>query len=225
MTRALLILLLLWPFCTLGAQDTLATGHSGIPRLTLKTNATTLLNIFKPSAMITADLRLAPRWSMDIGAGAFLVSSFFADKPGEHYYGLRARAGMKYFFSLQPDVSWHLGMEAKYNQVQHAYWGRVLRQGGQFEQILLIDRRVKSIGAALRIGVQLYLGRHKRMLVDFYTGFGFVTNNVIEKNLPPDAERLFDEVFQTFRDDYQYPTGRRTIPDFLLGIHMGYLFW
>lgn len=151
MTRAL-FLLFLWPFCAISAQDSLSIRQPGIPRLTLKTNATTLLNAAKTSAMLTADLRLAPRWSVDIGAGSFLFSSFFAENPGEHYYGLRARAGMKYFFSLRPNASWHLGIEAKYNDVQHAYWERLLRQGGQFEQTMLIDRTVKSIGAALRTG-------------------------------------------------------------------------
>lgn len=224
MSRAL-ILLFLWPLCTLYAQDSPVERPDGIPRLTLKTNATTLLNASKTSAMLTADLRLAPRWSADIGAGSFLFSSFFANNTGEHYYGLRARAGMKYFFSLRPNASWHIGWEAKYNDVQHAYWERLLRQGGQFEQTMLIHRNVKSAGAALRTGVQMYLGPDKRLLLDFYTGFGFQVNDVTESNRPPDAERLFPRGFLISREDFIYPAGRKTIADYLLGMHIGYSFW
>lgn len=225
MIRALILAVLL-PFGSLQAQDSLtALSPPRLPRLTLKTNATTLLNTAKTSAMLTADIRLARRWSLDLGAGAFLFSSYFADNPGEHYHGLRARAGMKYFFSMWPNASWHMGMEAKYNDVQHAHWERFLRQGGQFEQILLIDRHVKSTGAALRTGVQMYLGPDKRLLLDFYTGVGFLANNVTEINRPPDAERISQREFLFSRDNFKYSTGRQTIADYLLGMHIGYLFW
>lgn len=224
MIRALLLFCLL-PFGALHAQDSLLAQRNRIPRLTLKTNITTLLNTAKTSAMLTADLRLAPRWSVDLGAGSFLFSSFFANNPGEHYYGLRARAGLKYFYSLKPGASWHVGIEGKYNDVDHAYWESVLRQGGQFEQILLIDRQVKSTGAALRTGVQMYLGPDKRLLLDFYTGVGFMANDVTESNRPPDAERLFQGGFLFSRDDFKYPIGRQTRADYLLGLHIGYSFW
>ncbi len=224
MIRALLLFCLL-PLGALHAQDSLATQTNRIPRLTLKTNATTLLNTAKTSAMLSADLRLARRWSVDLGVGSFLFSSFFANNPGEHYSGLRGRAGMKYFFSLRPGASWHVGIEGKYNDVDHAYWESVLRQGGQFEQILLIDRKVKSTGAALRTGVQIYLGPDKRLLLDVYTGVGFLANNVTESNRPPDAERFFTGGFLFSRDDFLYPIGRQTRADYLLGMHIGYSFW
>lgn len=223
MIRALILAIFL-PFCSLQAQDSLVPQAPRIPRLTLKTNVTTLLNTAKTSAMLTADLRLARRWSVDLGAGAFLFSSFFADDPGEYYYGLRARAGMKYFFSLRPDASWYVGMEAKYNDIQHAYWERLLRQGSQFEQIFLMDRNVKSTGAALRIGAQFYFNADRRLLLDVYTGVGFLDNHVTESNLPPDAERPFRGRLFT-RESLMYEPGRQTIADYLLGLHIGYSFW
>jgi len=226
MIRALLLFCLL-PLGTLHAQDSVATKTHSIPLLTLKTNATTLLNTAKTSAMLTADLRLARRWSVDMGVGSFLFSSFFANDPGEHYYGLRARAGFKYFYSLRSGASWHVGVEGKYNDVNHAYWERVLRQGGQFEQIILIDRKVKSKGAALRTGVQFYFNSDRRLFLDVYTGIGFMANNVTESSRPPDAERSFREgLFVLFsRDDFRYPLGRQTKADLLLGLHIGYAFW
>jgi len=224
MIRALLLFCLL-PLGALHAQDSLATQTHSIPLLTLKTNATTLLNMAKTSAMLTADLRLARRWSVDLGVGSFLFSSFFANDPGEHYYGLRARAGLKYFYLLRPGASWHVGIEGKYNDVDHAYWETVLRQGGQFEQILLIDRNVKSRGAALRTGVQFYFDPDRRLLLDVYTGVGFMSNNVTESSRPPDAERFFTGGFLFSRDDFRYPIGRQTRADFLLGLHIGYAFW
>lgn len=223
MIRALILLAVLLPVGSLQAQDSLAPQASRIPRLTLKTNVTTLLNTAKTSAMLTADLRLAPRWSVDIGAGSFLFSSFFADDPGEHYYGLRARAGMKYFFSLRPEASWYAGFEAKYNDIQHAYWERLLRQGGQFEQVFLVDRSVKSTGAALRIGAQFYFNADRRLLLDVYTGIGFMANHVAESNHPPDAEPITRGLFSA--DDFMYLNGRHTIADYLLGMHIGYSFW
>lgn len=222
MFRTLLLLALL----SAGALQAQDSTFTGIPRLTLKTNVTTLLNPAKTSAMLTADLRLARRLSLDAGGGAFLFSSVFADDDGEYYRGLRARGGIKYFPVLKPDFSWHIGIEAKHNNVNHRYWERVLRQGGQFEQILLLQRRVQSTGAALRTGVQFYLGDDKRLLLDLYIGMGFLANHVTETNRPPDAEPLFFRDFQFFSErSFRYLPGRSIIADYLMGMHIGYSFW
>lgn len=192
-----------------------------IPAVVLKTNATTLLNPFKQSVMLTADIRLARQLSVDVGLGAFLSSSTFANQVGESYRGPRLRAGMKYYYEIRDQFMFYFGAEAKHNSVVNRQWSTVLRQGGQFQEIILIKREVNTWGGAGRFGGQFYMGAKKRVVVDLYVGAGWSAHHVAF-GLPPDAERRLRD-FQLF--NFEYPAGRSNNLDILFGWHLGYAFW
>jgi hypothetical protein len=215
--RLLLMLCLFLP-AALSGQDSLA--RPDIPRLTIKTNPLTVMNYFKPSASLHLDLRLSRRFGLDLGAGAIFDSSIFADHKGESYRGPRFRAGLKYYHQIEESAAFHVGIAAKYNDVTHMFFRRALRQGGRYEEILLNKRKVKSYGAALQYGVQLYLGDDRRLLLEPYAGFG-VSWNKVSISLPPDAELLRDRRFFTF----EFPEGTSPWFDILLGFHIGYVLW
>lgn len=178
------------------------------------------MNPYKQSASLHADLRLSPRFSLDLAAGAIFDSFFFANEKGESYRGPRYRAGLKYFYQIRPAAAQHVGIEARYNDVTHLFFRGALRQGGRYEEILLNERSVKSYGLALRYGVQFYLGNTRRLLLEPYGGFGAAWNQV-SIFLPPDAELLPDRRFFTF----EFREGTSPWFDILLGFHIGYVLW
>lgn len=201
---------------TLFAQS--SPERNAIPAVVLKTNMTTLVNIYKQSAMLSADFRIAPRASIDLGAGYFLSSLTFARRQEESYTGPRLRAGFKYYYELTPRHIWSIGAEAKYNYVTHRSWENYLRQGGQYQETLMRDRRVTSKGMAARWSGLFFLGPEKRIVLEPYLGLGYVAHRVEIRNVPPDAELLRE--FRLFI--FEFPQGRSAGLDFLLGFHLGY---
>ncbi|MBK9338580.1 MAG: hypothetical protein IPM98_19450 [Lewinellaceae bacterium] len=191
------------------------------PRLALKANLMPLINPAKQAVALAADLRVAPRFGVDVGVGYVFNSTNFARFKGESYQGMRWRAGAKYFLDLTPDLAFHIGFEAKYNDITNIQIKRVLRQGGQYIELLEIDRKVRTTGYALRLGWQFYSGPDKRFLVEPFLGFGVATHRVT-RNLPPDAELL-----ETGGDlfSFEYEPGKTSTPDMLLGVYLGYAFW
>lgn len=200
-----------------------ATDPHPIPRLIVKTNATTLINVYKPAVALTADLRVAPRFSVDASAGAILGSPIFAPRQGDTYSGLRLRSGFKYFADISENDAFHIGLEAKYNDVTNTRQRTVLRQGGQYRQIMPTDRLVRTIGFAGRLGWHFYSGANRRLLLELYTGIGGAWHTVKRAGLPPDAQpvEFEDRVFFNF----EYPNGKSSTLDLLLGLHIGYAIW
>lgn len=191
-----------------------------IPPYIIKTNATTLLNPFKQAVMLTADIRIAPRWSVDIGGGAFLYGVTFVTREGDSYRGGRWRAGFKYFTRRTDTRSFHLGLEFKYNDITHVQSRTALRQGGQYLEILPVERTVRTAGVAARIGSYRYLGKKRRLLIEPYWGLGYAVHRVA-RHLPPDAE-LVDGAGRR-AVSIEYEPGQTVTPDILWGVHMGWL--
>lgn len=213
--RTLFVLLLLLPLRVLGQPNT-----GGLPRFTLKTNLTTLVNPIKQAYAFTTDIRLAPRLSVDLGAGAFFYSLEYASHQGESYKGPRLRGGLKYYLLQRERMAFHLGVEGKYQSIRHWQQREVFRQGQQYVEGLALRRDIRSHGVASRAGWQFYLGKQKRLLLEPYLGVGIVWHNVAF-DLPPDAEVLDDRGPFSF----QLETGKSTYPDILLGIHAGVVLW
>jgi hypothetical protein len=192
-----------------------------MPRFTLKTNTSTLLHPFKPAIALTSDIRLSQRFSLDVGAGWILDGWPFANQRGESYQGPRLRLGFKYIHSNPQSRSLgFLGVEAKYNDVIHQQWREVGRQGGQYREILMTRRLVKSTGLAYRMGRQFFLGASKRFIIEPYAGLGIALHTVT-MNLPEDAIPFPERGMFLF----EYPEGRTLLMDMLYGIHIGYAFW
>jgi hypothetical protein len=191
-------------------------GNS-IPRFTVKTNVTTSIVPAKLAVNLASDIRLAPRWSADADVGLFYASTIFAKYKNETYIGPRLRAGFKYYY--KQDASAHIGLQVKYQSITNMTHKNMLRQGGQYQEILLVKRTVNSVGAAVRIGYHQYFGAQKHLLLDLYTGLGILYHDVAV-HLPPDAELLQDGNALG-----EIEPGKRFVPDVLFGIHLGYCFW
>ncbi|MBK8968686.1 MAG: hypothetical protein IPM36_18850 [Lewinellaceae bacterium] len=201
---------------TVGKSDT-----AQIPRLTFKVNSGVLLLPVKQAVAFASDIRLAPRWSVDLGAGMFFHSSLFAGTEGESYEGLRTRAGLKYHTASVGSSIFFVGLEGKYQNIRNSTIKQVFRQGQQYVELLSLERKVRTGGIALRTGWQHYLGKRKRILIEQFVGLG-VDYHRVDLPLPPDAELVADEGrILTF----ELPAGRSRRASVLLGLHIGFVLW
>lgn len=216
--RSFLLILFVFPY-GLSAQKDAAAG--GLPLLTFKTNVTALLNPVKQAYAFGADIRLGSRMTADVGAGAFLGSPLqFASHKGETYKGLRLRAGLKYYLVQKGRSAFHLGMEGKVHNIKHFRFWEVLRQGQQYTEFLLVERKIDTQGLASRAGLQIFLGEKRRFFIEPYAGLGLLFNTV-KLQLPPDAEIINDGGIFVF----EFEPGRRVSPDLIVGLHFGVAMW
>ena len=211
-------------FATIGfaQEESDAPKEHQVPKLILRTNMLTVINMFKQSASLTADYRLAPRISIDGSFGYFFHNGINRIREeGESYRGPQFRLGAKYFFYTKNSYPFYFGMEAKHNRINHYEWGNLLRQGGQYGELALIHRQVHTWGGAFRLGGLLYLDRSKNFILDIYGGLGF-NQRTVKDDIPEDAERLTvpDRFF-----NFLYPNGVTTVPALIIGLHFGYAFW
>lgn len=197
-------------------------AQAEIPRLMIKANATALINPAKQAVAFAADVRVAPRFSVDAGVGAIVNSTTFAPRKGDAYHGLRLRTGFKYFIDRTQDESFHIGLEAKYHDVTNTRHREVLRQGGQYIQIMPTDRLVETFGLAGRMGWQFYSGARRQLLIELHLGAGAMWHTVTRAGLPPDAEFVAPErrIFS-----FEYQDGKSRTLDLLFGVHVGYVLW
>ncbi len=217
--RALAFLFLLLP-TGLFAQSAVMPDTPRVPRLTFKVNSGVLLIPFKQAAAFATDIRLAPRWSIDLGAGMFFHSSLFAGTEGESYEGLRTRAGLKYHTASVGTSTFFIGLEGKYQDIRNISIKQVFRQGQQYVEWLPLERNVHTGGVAARIGWQHYFGKRNRILIDHFAGLG-IDFHRIQIDLPPDAEIV--ETARLFT--LELPEGNSRRASILLGLHIGYALW
>lgn len=215
-----IILLLLFTQIGLLAQPATTSDALQIPQLTFKVNIAPLLIPFKQAAAFATDIRLAPRWSIDLGAGAFFNSTVFASTEGESYTGLRTRAGVKRHFSSVEQTTFYAGLEGKYQDIRHRNIMEVFRQGRQYVEWYTVRRNVRTGGVAARVGWQHYMGKNKRLLLDQFVGLGIDFNRV-QFDLPPDAEIAETGGLITL----ELPEGNSRRASFLLGLHIGFVLW
>jgi hypothetical protein len=221
-------ILLLLTFFSVSAQpendgEASPKKYSGyaIPKATIKINIPCLLDPLKSSLFVASDIRLARKWSADIGAGWFMGSWANPMFVGESMNGLRARLGFKYHYVVTKRIAPYVGVEGKMNLIYEKKYERVCRYGCQYIEDMKITSVTQTYGAALKAGIQLYLGKKENFLIDAYSGLGFKFINK-EMRLPADSETLptFDmDIFQFDRSPGKYRS-----PDFLFGFYFGYCF-
>jgi hypothetical protein len=214
MMRYLALLLLMMPACVHAQPG----ADTMVPRLTFKTNVTTLINPFKEAYAFTSDIRLTRRSSIDVGAGAYFHSTYFITNPHESYKGLRLRTGIKYFPQPNAIDPFYVGLEGMYNNVRNNIILNVYRQGRQYREFLPVTRKVISSGWAVRLGYIAYWGKKKRFFIDQYCGVGILFTNVT-RPVPADAEIVKET------KSYEYPEGRNRYLDILMGVHLGVALW
>jgi hypothetical protein len=195
---------------------------SGPPVLVFRVSALPLTQHIKQSANLATDIRLNDQISVDLGLGWMLGSLVFARYRGESYQGPRFRAGIKYFLHASHRQAVHIGTELLYQDVLHRKYRQVLRQGGQYAEHILDRRHARTTGIYLRTGTHIYLGRHRRWLLEPQVGLGIRLHEVWRSN-PPDVEIIPPGRGTLFT--FEYPEGRSRTLHLLLGLQVGYALW
>jgi hypothetical protein len=220
MAFVLLLSLMLLTFnCSVAGEEQAENEHtvSAVPKATLKFNVPCLIDPLRSSLFVAADIRMAARWSADMGAGWFFGSwSNPHLYKGEGMNGLRVRLGVKYHYVVTRLIGPYIGVEGKMNGIRDIRYSQVCRFGCQYIEIMPVRYVTFNYGAAVKTGLQLYLGYKQRFLIDIYTGIGYRFIRK-EMQLPEDAEILPAIQFSRL-------PGRYHTPDFLWGFYLGYCF-
>ncbi len=226
----LIILLLGLPLC-LQAQEEDSTQYKKkdllsdqIPRWTLKTNISTAINPYKTAVTLGADLKVSPRISVDLSVGYIPYSYQFVQFSDESYRGGRYRAGLKYYFGMEQARINYMGLEIKYNDVNHWYWRNLRRQGMQFTEWMKLKREIQTWGIATRLGIHWFFGANRQFVLEGYTGLG-VARHHVRINMPADGELALNLFRDPVRSIFEYPRGWSTTMDLLLGLQFGVAFW
>ena len=183
----------------------------------LKIATFALMNPIQSAVVLHADIPLGPRWGLDAGVGGVYYSSIFSQYRGERFAGYKLSPILKYY--LRPFAMDHryIGLMLKFNDLYNRRYYRVIRQGGQYEEWLLLKRRQLSGGFLFQFGGVRYLGKRDRWFLEPYFGFGarWVYNK--PGAAPPDAVRV--RMRGLF--DLSLSEGWHSTPDMMVGIHLG----
>jgi hypothetical protein len=190
-----------------------------LPQFTFKVNPTCLINFFRPAIFVSSDFQLYKRLYGDVGAG-WIITHVGLSK-NESYNGLRARLGMRHLFGNHSFIVGFAGFEAKANYIVHQQYQTLCRAGCQYEQIMLINRKVQHYGLAARAGFWVPMGSNRKGLFELYGGVGYRLVYV-QSALPDDAEpsMIFRDIFPLFFSDGIYH-----LPDLILGVNLGINFY
>lgn len=192
-----------------------------VPKWLLKTNLTTLLNIFHPTAVVGADYRFAPAWAAELGVGTYLGASVFATERGETYQGIQGYAALRYYYKRRTANFTYFGLELRGSYAINERRYLLSRQGEAYTQVTLLDRTVSTRSISPKIGKLFYIGGTRRLLLDIYAGIGQRYSAVSLEAIPPDAV-----IVPSRRDgsgfDYDLPDGEERLPVFLGGVNLVY---
>ncbi|HOY06179.1 MAG TPA: hypothetical protein PLO67_12300 [Saprospiraceae bacterium] len=183
----------------------------------LKISPFALINPVQSSVTLHADIPLWPRWGLDAGVSGVYYSSIFSRYQGERFAGYKLMPTLKYYF--QPFLMDHryIGLMLKFSDIYNSRYYNTIRQGGQYEEWLLLKRRQLSGGFMLQFGGIDYLGKQKRWFLEPFLAFGVRWIYSRQGSLPPDVVRvrargLFD--FTLEEEVYSAPDG-------MMGIRVG----
>jgi hypothetical protein len=211
--RLLLVCAVLLPAIAAIAQE--ATPR---PPFTLKIAPLDLINPFQQSVTVLADIPVAARWAVELGAGYFFHSASLARFEGERFEGWRVKPAVKYYTRRTERTFHYFALAMKYHDVYNDRYLNILRQGAQYTEVVVRRRHRTTWGAGLRFGSQLFTGARRNFVFDLSIGLGLRQLRVTDDALPPDAEALEETGF--FNGDR--PPGVYTTPDLLLGFSLGW---
>lgn len=206
--KKIIFCLFLLPF-SMGAQD------NGLPKFTVKTNALSLLSPFARAAVLSSDIRLAERWSADIGVGYLFDNPYLASIKGESFKGSRVIGGVNYFYREYLAI----GLEGRLQSVVHQRYISLLRQGSSYVENRIQERKLKYAAATVRFSKFIYFGKENNYFIQSSMGLGAV-RTAIEEDLPPDSERVRNLRVINF----ERSAGIYWTPNLYLSVHFGMAF-
>ncbi len=187
------------------------------PPITLKTNPLEWINPFKQTFSLHTDLPFKDNFGLELGLGYVFDAPSFASDKGESYRGPRARASLKTYFNKTEASNSYVALTAKGSMVKHAFFDPVLRQGGQYEELLYRKRSVNMVALGIMVGSQEFIGAQKRVFIEPYVGLGVRWTEVNLSALTPDAESLDEREWGIGLTE----PGTHFTPDIIFGIHVG----
>jgi hypothetical protein len=201
------------------AQDNKPAQQPIRPTFTIKISPLGLINPVQQSFVVQADIPLHARWGLDLGVGPVFNSSSYAYKKGEYYRGVRVRPALKFYMRSQSGNYAYLSLSFKLYDISTEQYVEVLRQGRQYKEWLLAHTHVATRGVSLQYGLQEFIGRRKRWLLEPYVGIGVRQKKVTTDNLPSDAEAPNDPgIF-----DFERRSGTYNAVDVMAGVRLGWV--
>lgn len=194
--RKLLIFIVLQLPVALCAQT--ATVIPPLPPFTFKFIQGPLLNPVQTSLDFRIDIPFARRWALEAGGGYILGSELFSQFKNEYYRGVKIRPALKFYLQRAEKKDVYLSLVFKNHLIRHATYNSVTRQGNQYSEWLLVERKLNLRSGLICIGFQNYLGRNQRFLLETYFGFGRRRLSISEPNLPVDAATFVNRDFNFF---------------------------
>lgn len=192
-----------------------------VPKWLLKTNLTTLFNIFHPVAVLSADYRFAPGWAAELGVGTYLGGSVFATERGETYQGLQGYAALRYYYKRRTANFTYVGLELRGSHAVNERRYLLSRQGDAYTEVKLLDREVNTRSISPKIGKLFYVGGTQRLLFDIYVGLGPRYSQVSIGGIPPDAT-FVPPLEELFNINVDLPEGEERRPVLIAGVNLVY---
>ncbi len=191
------------------------------PPFTLKAAPLNLLNNFQWSADILVDIPLGKRLALEMGVSIVLDSWAHANHIGETYKGLKWKPTLKYYLDRSANDDTYIGLAFKYNHIKNERFLNLARQGWQYTEQLLLPRQIDTWGLSIKAGSQMYVGKHRHLVVEPFGGMGFRQIRVSPYELPSDAE-----IVQPFREFFSFTrqAGLYNTLDIMIGCNVGFAF-
>jgi|GEM_PF-1754491 len=161
------------------------------PPFTFKLVPGPLLNPVQTSLDVRMDIPVARRWALEAGGGLVLNSGPLAQFKNEYYRGVKIRPAIKFYLQRAEKKDVYLSLVVKNHIIRHAEYRTVTRQGNQYSEWLLLERRLNLWSGLICVGFQNYLGSNQRFLLETYFGVGRRRLSVSEAEIPADAT-IFD---------------------------------
>jgi len=140
-----------------------------------------------------------------------------ASHKGESYLGFELTTGPKLLMTRGPSI----GFFYTYGSIKNVRFQEGIRQGGQYRQILKLDRNIQKHGIGFEMGKRFVLGADGKLFIESTIGL----KNVFIK---VEFEELEDFELLDTQDDLfglDYPEGRSRRPEPIFDLSIGYLFY
>jgi hypothetical protein len=214
---------------------------NAVPKISVKLDLVALLLAPKQACYLATDVRISKSLSFEVGAGAYFRSWAFSQYKGETFSGVRARLGLKYYYTVKRSIAPYMGLEVlfdsykanqyydvtKYGTMYNLFNG-VSRFEGHYIDKMSLTTKTKATGVALKTGIHIFLGSKKNLFFDVYGGVGIKSTNK-DRNMPayPVHQVYRDQQFwllEFLRIDYDRDPGHYVDPYVFFGVYFGYSF-
>lgn len=190
------------------------------PIANVKLHLLPLVDPFRSSIAVSTDLFPHKNFGIEVSAG-YLFANWFQKYKHEKLSGFRGRLGLKYIFTTNDEIVTYIGLEGKMNWYYKTQWEQICRYGCQYNETFLTTKRIVTGGLSLKAGALFYVHKKRNVFFDLYGGIGYKRTQ-ISYYLPEDAELLRN---RSWLIGVNRNTGIYHLPDFLLGLNIGYAFY